>query len=404
MLNHITYIKDKSLDWILLIHGFGGSTNSWKNQISFFNEKYNLLIVDLPGHGKSLVDSNVDLTFENISDYINEILLFNKVNKVNLIGISLGATIALSFAKINPEKVTSLILSGAIVFINKRLSFLILIASTLSKIFGPRRVYKLSVFLVLPKKSQVEFRKEFIKESMNLTKEDYKSWVKLILNLKNNLNNLLYTPLNTKCLITMGKSDYFFLPSIRYFMENHKYVKLKLFNNSGHVLNLENNELFVKTCLNFIECNSGIIEADNNIYKNDKIELLYNYKFSAVKEAGDGLFKILTLYLTALSAIIVYIFSENPDTENIYFKLIFKILFMVSIFVMLITPLIVYGIFKGVKSIERLLKFSDYSLFQVAKMDEFTRRGVRTIYFIGLMMVVLILCIIFVLWPFINIL
>ena len=47
------FVKDEKCDWLVFIHGFGGSTKMWKRQIDSFKDKFNLLILDLPGHGKS---------------------------------------------------------------------------------------------------------------------------------------------------------------------------------------------------------------------------------------------------------------------------------------------------------------------------------------------------------------
>lgn len=50
------YFKDENRPWLVFLHGFGGSTKMWKRQIDQFKENYNLFVIDLPGHGKSLAD------------------------------------------------------------------------------------------------------------------------------------------------------------------------------------------------------------------------------------------------------------------------------------------------------------------------------------------------------------
>ena len=44
--------------WVLLVHGAGGSTRTWKKQIEQLGVHYNLLIIDLPGHGKNARNSD----------------------------------------------------------------------------------------------------------------------------------------------------------------------------------------------------------------------------------------------------------------------------------------------------------------------------------------------------------
>ena len=43
--------KDK--EWTLMLHGIGGNLNIFKKQIDVLSENYNLLLVDLHGHGNS---------------------------------------------------------------------------------------------------------------------------------------------------------------------------------------------------------------------------------------------------------------------------------------------------------------------------------------------------------------
>ena len=44
-------IDNQKEEWIVFVHGIGGSTKTWKKQIDDFSEHYNLLLLDLPGHG-----------------------------------------------------------------------------------------------------------------------------------------------------------------------------------------------------------------------------------------------------------------------------------------------------------------------------------------------------------------
>ena len=45
-------IDNNSDKWVLFIHGLGGSVETWKYQIKDFKD-YNIIRVDLMGHGKS---------------------------------------------------------------------------------------------------------------------------------------------------------------------------------------------------------------------------------------------------------------------------------------------------------------------------------------------------------------
>lgn len=48
-----TYTKPENSQWLVFLHGFGGSTKMWNRQIEPFRGHYNLCVIDLPGHGQS---------------------------------------------------------------------------------------------------------------------------------------------------------------------------------------------------------------------------------------------------------------------------------------------------------------------------------------------------------------
>ena len=64
--------NNNSPEWVLLIHGLGGSINTWKYQIEDL-KGYNILAVDLEGHGGSDLIKHRHL-LSRTADEINEIL------------------------------------------------------------------------------------------------------------------------------------------------------------------------------------------------------------------------------------------------------------------------------------------------------------------------------------------
>ena len=75
MLNYKLHNNNKKEN-LVFIHGFGGSTKTWKKQIDFFSQKFNLLLIDLPGHGNSVKKKKI--TPEYVSMKIKEVLDFLK--------------------------------------------------------------------------------------------------------------------------------------------------------------------------------------------------------------------------------------------------------------------------------------------------------------------------------------
>ena len=102
---------------IIIIHqGLQTSETDFQEQREFFSRNYQVIQVDLRGHGKSVTDAADDFTeyFEKSAKDLNETLESLQVESAHIIGSSLGSLAGLVFAKRFPRRVKSIILSGII--------------------------------------------------------------------------------------------------------------------------------------------------------------------------------------------------------------------------------------------------------------------------------------------------
>ena len=53
LLNYEILKVSANHEWVVMIHGAGGSTRTWKYQTPAFQEDYNILLIDLRDHGFS---------------------------------------------------------------------------------------------------------------------------------------------------------------------------------------------------------------------------------------------------------------------------------------------------------------------------------------------------------------
>lgn len=116
---------------LFFIHGAGGRTEQWREQIKFFQNKFNLVAFDFLGLGKSdkpkPTSSNPDIySFAEFSKDLQ--IIFNHYHtKENIIlGHSYGGTIASNLALHNPDTIQKLVLSSPMPLLPK---------SKLSKLF-----------------------------------------------------------------------------------------------------------------------------------------------------------------------------------------------------------------------------------------------------------------------------
>lgn len=94
-------------DWLLFLHAAYADHGMFGEQFEFFKNKYNILAVDIIGHGRSLSTEKGD-SVDKMSDWIKEIMQAEGIEKVHLTGVSLGAVLVQDFANKYPEAVKSL--------------------------------------------------------------------------------------------------------------------------------------------------------------------------------------------------------------------------------------------------------------------------------------------------------
>lgn len=101
--------RNKNGTPLLLLHGLGGSLESWTNNISFLSTKFRVIALDLPGFGMS----DKPKIHYSINFYVSFLEKFTKSIKLGhffIIGSSLGGHIAVEFTIRNRKMVNKIIL------------------------------------------------------------------------------------------------------------------------------------------------------------------------------------------------------------------------------------------------------------------------------------------------------
>lgn len=81
---------------IVLLHGFAEDDRIWDKQISVFQRLYQVIIPNIPGTRKSALPIE-KMSMELIADFINEILIQEKIETCILFGHSMGGYAAMAF-------------------------------------------------------------------------------------------------------------------------------------------------------------------------------------------------------------------------------------------------------------------------------------------------------------------
>jgi pyruvate dehydrogenase E2 component (dihydrolipoamide acetyltransferase) len=97
---------------VVLIHGFGGDLDNWLFNIDALAQQARVYAFDLPGHGQS-TKSFEDASLDGLSGALGAFLDALEIDSAHLVGHSMGAAVAASFACTSPARVDSLSLIGA---------------------------------------------------------------------------------------------------------------------------------------------------------------------------------------------------------------------------------------------------------------------------------------------------
>lgn len=259
MIYHRKFIHSKSKTWVVFIHGAGGSNGVWFRQLKEFKKQFNVLLVDLRGHGKSKSESSDDYetySLDEVALDVIQIMDHLEIRKAHFVGISLGCIVIRTIDKLAPGRAESIILGGAIIQFNKTIKVLISMAKILNSVLPYMWLYKLNALILMPYRRHRESRNIFIQEAIKLGEEEFRKWIKMSREIKSNLNEFLHREPSAPVLYLMGDGDHMFLPMVADLVKRQVNAKLEIIKNSGHCCNLDQANLFNEISIHFIKRNS----------------------------------------------------------------------------------------------------------------------------------------------------
>jgi pimeloyl-ACP methyl ester carboxylesterase len=255
-----TYLHRNSTEWVTFVHGAGGSSSIWYKQVREFAKHFNVLLLDLRGHGHSKIDKNGTwrrkYTFKEIAHDVVEVLDHLSIKSSHFIGISLGSIIIRQLAEMQPNRVSSMILGGAILKVNFRSQILMTVGNVFKYVLPYLVLYKLFAFIIMPKKNHQQSRLLFVNEAKKLYQKEFIKWFKLTAEINPLLRLFRQVELNIPTLYVMGEEDYMFLPSVKKVVSEHSQSSsLVVIPACGHVVNVEKPDIFNNVVLNYLNSN-----------------------------------------------------------------------------------------------------------------------------------------------------
>ncbi len=256
MIHHVKYIHPTSQKWVVFVHGAGGSSTIWFKQLRDYKRHFNVLLLDLRGHGNSkpkIKDTlNTKYTFDFITDDIVEVLDEAHIKSAHFVGISLGCILIRNLSEKYPDRVESMILGGSIMKMNIRSRFLMIAGNIFKSVIPYMLLYKLFAFVIMPRKNHKKSRTLFVREAQKLYQNEFIKWFKLSSEVNPLLKFFRERDNKIPALYVMGEEDYLFLPAVRDTVKKHSRAALHIIQNCGHVVNVEQPVEFNSVTIDFI--------------------------------------------------------------------------------------------------------------------------------------------------------
>ncbi|MCE2712710.1 MAG: alpha/beta hydrolase [Cryomorphaceae bacterium] len=256
MLHFSTHVHPNSTEWVTFVHGAGGSSAIWHKQLKSFSKEFNVLLLDLRGHGRSKGPTNETYkrySFDSIGNDVIEVLDHLKIQSTHFVGISLGTIIIREITERFPERTKSMILGGAVMKINVQGQILMRLGSLTKSVIPYLVMYRFLAWVIMPKKNHRESRLLFINEAKRLYQKEFIRWFTLISQVNALLKLFRIKDAKKPTLYIMGEDDHMFLPSITKLVEHHTSSKLHVVPNCGHVVNVEQPDHFNEVVITFIQ-------------------------------------------------------------------------------------------------------------------------------------------------------
>ncbi|RJP84970.1 MAG: alpha/beta hydrolase [Desulfobacteraceae bacterium] len=252
MLHYETHLCGQDKDWVIFVHGLGGNSNIWYKQTEEYKKHFNIIFVDLFGHGGT--EESLDAyTFETLAKGVVDVLDHAKIDTAHFVGISLGSIIIDAISLIAPERIKSIVLGGAALDYDFRAKFLLRSGAILKRLVPYMWLYRLFAFIMMPRKNHATSRNVFIREAKKLGGKEFRKWYKLMGTLLSFYQSYRLRSANTiPKLYISGDEDHLFLPFVIRNYLRERFSSIHIIEKCGHVCNIERHGEFNRISLYYL--------------------------------------------------------------------------------------------------------------------------------------------------------
>lgn len=255
MLNYKVISNNPDNRWVVMLHGAGGSIEVWFRQVPDFARHFNLLLVDLAGHGGSVSDMFCQgLNFDKVARQVMEVVNELGIVKSHFMGLSLGSIVVRVIAESYPSRVESMVLAGAVTQLNLKTRILIKVVDACKHIIPYNLLKRIIAKYLIPRSRYAKSKNLFLKSAQKLSFDHFLQWMKL----GDKVGRLMSSLFESKqvlipTLYLMGEDDHLFLSQAQLEVSRSgENVSMIVVPDAGHVCNIDNKSFFNRVSIDFL--------------------------------------------------------------------------------------------------------------------------------------------------------
>lgn len=254
---------------IIILHGLYGASDNWMTIASSLSEEFRIILPDQRNHGRSA--HHPEHTYEAMALDLLELINEKGLQKVTLIGHSMGGKTVMRFALDHPKMIDHLIIIDIVPKNYRTVSNFIentnihhIILDAMSSVDPTKKENRTDIDEELEKLLPNKPLRQFLMKNIRRSSDGSYQWQLNLEALKNNLPEIMdgfskyenqnnFTGVDIHTLFIKGETSPYIgnedLLTIRHFFPNSQTVTIA---NSGHWLHAEQPDKLIKTILNFI--------------------------------------------------------------------------------------------------------------------------------------------------------
>lgn len=244
---HYWINENKCDSSIIFIHPAFADHSCFDEQLEYFKYNYRVITLDLIGHGNSIGKCSINDT----SNCIKKIMEIEKINKINLVGISIGAILVQDFANKFPDMVSSLCCIGGYDINNFDISLQKGNVKEQLKMMM-KAIFSIKWFAEENKKISAhtkEAQEKFYRMNLNFKKGSFR----YLTSLNSLVNKQKTEKRNYPLLIGVGEYDNkMAIKASEMWHESEFNSQFVVFKNAGHIVNLDVPNEFNEILENFL--------------------------------------------------------------------------------------------------------------------------------------------------------